>query len=308
SAMLINTYDSHKSASLVNCLDDNGQATRDTTKFDAKPTKSLELVFTLSGDIFDAANTEASDADTRLTAGKKYAATLNPNYKYVSNRGVTLDAAGNIVDYKIVEETNESGTGGVAFDLNSSGAKTSSGSAVTNNTKVQTVTKLESSPAGTTITLDGATYTVLTPASFDSGNNMISGTAALTAAANVKEVEVAEEVADANGFTFDVTTISKKAFSKCKKATYIYMPSTISTIEANAFVGAKKLKTIELDTTALTAKTVAKNAFKFNFTGKKLSIKVPKKKKALYTKIIKAKGAKKLMMKKAKKKVVVGVL
>ncbi|MCR5624366.1 MAG: hypothetical protein K6G11_03890 [Lachnospiraceae bacterium] len=105
SAMLLNTYDSHKSASLVNCLDDNGQATRDTTKFDAKPTKSLELVFTLSGDIFDADNTEPSDSYVRFTEGKKYVAFLNPDYKYFTNKGVTLDADGNIKNSIVIDET-----------------------------------------------------------------------------------------------------------------------------------------------------------------------------------------------------------
>ena len=62
-------------------------------------------------------------------------------------------------------------------------------------------------------------------------------------------------------------------------------------IDNNAFKGNKKLTTIIINTTKLTKKTVAKNAFKG--VGNKVRIKVPKNKKKAYIKLFRIKGLKK---------------
>lgn len=60
--------------------------------------------------------------------------------------------------------------------------------------------------------------------------------------------------------SYKVTTISSQAFKNCKKATKIELPSTITKIDAKAFTGANKLKTLKL--TGKTAPKIDKNAFK----------------------------------------------
>lgn len=56
----------------------------------------------------------------------------------------------------------------------------------------------------------------------------------------------------------------------------------------NAFKGCKKLKTLTIKSKKLTAKSISKDAFK-GLT-KKTVIKVPKSKKAAYTKLFRKKG------------------
>lgn len=101
------------------------------------------------------------------------------------------------------------------------------------------------------------------------------GTAAISAIKKTdkKEVTVSSTVT-VDGVKYKVTTVDAKAFANCTKATKVTLPATIKTINAGAFTGAKKLKTITLSGTK--AVTVKKGAFK-GVNTKKMTIKVSKK-------------------------------
>ena len=94
----------------------------------------------------------------------------------------------------------------------------------------------------------------------------------------------------------NVTSIGAKAFYKCTGLTKITIPAKVAKIGKQAFYGCKKLKSITIKTTKLTAKNVGAKAFKG--TPAKAAVKVPKKKKKAYNKLLRAKG----LAKKAKVK------
>ena len=73
------------------------------------------------------------------------------------------------------------------------------------------------------------------------------------------------------------------------KLTTLTIGKNVKTIGKNAFSGCKKLKTITLKTSLLTAKTVGANAFKNIY--KKATFKCPKKKVSEYKKLLIKKGA-----------------
>ena len=83
-----------------------------------------------------------------------------------------------------------------------------------------------------------------------------------------------------------VTSIGKNAFAGCTALKKITIPAGVTTIGANAFKGDKNLKTITVRTTVL--KKVGGGAFKG--IHKKAVIKVPKKQKKAYQKLLKKKG------------------
>ena len=83
-----------------------------------------------------------------------------------------------------------------------------------------------------------------------------------------------------------VVKIGKNAFSGCTALTKIVIPAKVTQIGANAFKGDKNLKKITIKSTVL--KKVGKNAFKG--IHKKATIKVPKKLKKNYQKLLKKKG------------------
>lgn len=89
-----------------------------------------------------------------------------------------------------------------------------------------------------------------------------------------------------DGVTYKVTKIADNAFKKCTKMTKITVPLGITEIGKNAFNGCKSLKTITIKSTTL--KKVGKSAFKG--ISKKATIKVPKKNKKAYQKLLKKKG------------------
>ncbi len=85
------------------------------------------------------------------------------------------------------------------------------------------------------------------------------------------------------GMTFKVTEIGKAAFKNHTKATKATIGKNITKINANAFYGCKKLKTITFKGKAI--KTIGKNAFvKIK---KNATFKVPKAKKTAYKKLLK---------------------
>ena len=91
-----------------------------------------------------------------------------------------------------------------------------------------------------------------------------------------------------NGEIYKVTKIDKNAFKGNKKVTKIVVGSNIQSIGNYAFSGCKKLKTIIIQSKKLTTKTVSKKAFKG--IARKVVVKVPKKKRTAYKKLLKKKG------------------
>ena len=91
-----------------------------------------------------------------------------------------------------------------------------------------------------------------------------------------------------NGEIYKVTRIHHKAMKGPKKVTKIVVGSNIQSIGNYAFSGCKKLKTIIIQSKKLTTKTVSKKAFKG--IAKKVVVKVPKKKRTAYKKLLKKKG------------------
>ncbi len=111
------------------------------------------------------------------------------------------------------------------------------------------------------------------------GNNLRTIDAnAFSGCKNLKSIRLA------NG----ITTIGKRAFYKCTSLTKITIPANVSQIGASAFEGCKKLKSITIKTTLLTTKNVGNKAFKG--TVKKATVKVPKKVKKAYQKLLVKKG------------------
>lgn len=91
-----------------------------------------------------------------------------------------------------------------------------------------------------------------------------------------------------NGVKCQVTSIAAKAFVNNKKLTKVVIPSSIKNIGKQAFSGCKNLKSITIKTPYLTKKSVGAKAFKGIHT--KATIKVPKKQKKAYQKMLKSKG------------------
>ena len=91
-----------------------------------------------------------------------------------------------------------------------------------------------------------------------------------------------------NGVKCQVTSIAAKAFVNNKKLTKVVIPACVRSIGKQAFSGCKNLKTIMIKTPYLTKKSVGAKAFKG--IHEKATIKVPKKQKKAYQKILKSKG------------------
>ena len=92
----------------------------------------------------------------------------------------------------------------------------------------------------------------------------------------------------------NVTSIGDKAFYNCKSLQKVTIPAKVTKLGKQAFANCKKMKLITIKSSKLTAKSVGSKAFKGIY--KKPTIKVPKKKKKVYKRILIAKG----MPKKAK--------
>lgn len=103
-------------------------------------------------------------------------------------------------------------------------------------------------------------------------NTSANGTATVKALPKTdkKSVSVASKVV-VDGVSYKVTTIGAKAFANATKATKVTLPTSIKNIGAQAFTGAKSVKTIVIKSTS-TVK-VDKTAFKGVDT-KKMTIKV----------------------------------
>ena len=91
-----------------------------------------------------------------------------------------------------------------------------------------------------------------------------------------------------DGVKYSVTAIADKAFAGNKKVTKIVVPKPVTQIGAKAFANCKNVKTIEIHTTALTAKNIDDQAFAGIKEG--TVIRVPKEKLAEYKKLFAEKG------------------
>ena len=85
-----------------------------------------------------------------------------------------------------------------------------------------------------------------------------------------------------------VTSIATKAFKGDPKIKAVVIPATVRKIGKEAFAKCKNLKKITIKTTYLSSKKVGANAFKGIHA--KATIKVPKKQKKAYQKLLKARG------------------
>ena len=86
----------------------------------------------------------------------------------------------------------------------------------------------------------------------------------------------------------NVTSIGDKAFYNCRLLSKITIPAKVTRIGKQAFANCKKIKMITIKSAKLRAKTVGAKAFKGIY--KKTTVKVPKKQKKLYKKLLIAKG------------------
>lgn len=119
------------------------------------------------------------------------------------------------------------------------------------------------------------------------------GTVALTGVKDIsvkkklKKINVISTV-DIGGKKFKVTEIGKSAFLGCTKATSATIGSNIVRVGAKSFYNCKRLKSITIKTSKLTSKSVGAKAFKGIY--EKPVIKVPKKQRAAYKKLLQKKG------------------
>ena len=90
------------------------------------------------------------------------------------------------------------------------------------------------------------------------------------------------------GIKCQVTSIAAKAFKGDTKIKTVVIPATVRKIGKEAFAKCKNLKKITIKTTYLSSKKVGANAFKGIHA--KATIKVPKKQKKAYQKLLKARG------------------
>ena len=90
------------------------------------------------------------------------------------------------------------------------------------------------------------------------------------------------------GIRCQVTSIAPKAFKGDTKIKTVVIPSTVRKIGKEAFAKCKNLKKITIKTAYLSSKKVGANAFKGIHA--KATIKVPKKQKKAYKKLLKARG------------------
>lgn len=108
---------------------------------------------------------------------------------------------------------------------------------------------------------------------------------------NKKTVNVPDTVV-VDGIRYQVTSIANNVFKNNKKLTSVVIGRNVTKIGKKAFFGCQKLKKVTIKTTKLKTKTVGAKAFtkagSKNYS--KLTVKVPKKCKKTYPKILKKRG------------------
>lgn len=138
---------------------------------------------------------------------------------------------------------------------------------------------------GDVLSSNGLRYRV-TDAGQTQGQVQLIGTAG---AARKNVVIPAEIVSLSTGQRFRVTAIGNNAFKNQKKLRKVAIGKNVRVIGKRAFFNCKKLRTITIKSKMLTKKTVGAKAFRGIYA--RASVKVPKKKRTLYRKILRAKGA-----------------
>lgn len=107
----------------------------------------------------------------------------------------------------------------------------------------------------------------------------------------LKSVSIPATVQIGSGL-YDVTEISASAFEGAENLKTVVIGENIETIGKKAFFGCKKLSKITIQTSKLNTTSVGAKAFlkAGSISYKKLKVKVPKSKKALYKQILKKRG------------------
>lgn len=137
---------------------------------------------------------------------------------------------------------------------------------------------------GDVLSSNGLRYRV-TDAGQTQGQVQLIGTAG---AVRKNLVIPAEIVSLSTGQRFRVTAIGNNAFKNQKKLRKVTIGKNVRVIGKRAFFNCKKLRTITIKSKMLTKKTVGAKAFRGIYA--RASVKVPKKKRTLYRKILRAKG------------------
>lgn len=91
-----------------------------------------------------------------------------------------------------------------------------------------------------------------------------------------------------NRVTYKVTAISDNALKNNRNLKSVVISTNVTKIGKNAFYGCKNLSSITIRSSRLTLKNVGSNAFKN--TSSKVTVRVPKKQKTLYSQILKKRG------------------
>lgn len=138
---------------------------------------------------------------------------------------------------------------------------------------------------GDVLSSNGLRYRV-TDAGQTQGQVQLIGT---TGAVRKNLVIPAEIASLSTGQRFRVTAIGNNAFKNQKKLRKVTIGKNVRVIGKRAFFNCKKLRTITIKSKMLTKKTVGAKAFRGIYA--RASVKVPKKKRTLYRKILRAKGA-----------------
>lgn len=137
---------------------------------------------------------------------------------------------------------------------------------------------------GDIVTASGLRYRVTDARSAQGQVQMIGAAGAAKKTVNIP----AEILSPSTGQRFKVTAIGNNAFKNQKKLRKLTIGKNVRVIGKKAFFNCKKLKNITMKTKTLTKKTVGAKAFRGIYA--RASVKVPKKKRTLYRKILRARG------------------
>ena len=155
--------------------------------------------------------------------------------------------------------------------------------------------------AGQTVTAGTYKYKVVKAGTGGKGEVILTGTTRKKSDKKFVSLNIPGEVKMKGGTYkisgYKITGIGKKAFAGYPYLKKVSIGKNVNRIEAQAFAGCKKLKSMTIKTNALTAKRVGSKAFKG--ISAKAVIKVPAKKVKAYKKLLRAKGVgKKVKIKK----------
>ncbi len=145
-------------------------------------------------------------------------------------------------------------------------------------------------PKNTEILMDGLKYKITNP---KSGKGTVTVAGFSNEKSKAKTVTIGETI-KYGGFTYKITSISKKAFAENKHLTEVTLGKNITTIGEKSFFNCKELKKVVIKSTGL--KKVNKKAFENISTH--ATIKVPKKSIKAYRRLLRGKYKKGVKIKK----------